>query len=630
MGTKATNGNSSSLAERAAARQNGRMVAPVAEISQADRSVGLMRSLLKEERKRFVLTLVLAAMGAVLEGIGIGLLVPFLENLLNPTSTPLASGWSWFDHVVLAVDREPLTRLYRVSALMLGSIWLRVLVTYASAAVSTSMVEAILDKLRRRLVDQVQAVAVSFFSTARTGDILNTITSEINRLQSLFNIARMFIVTSLMLVTYVVIIIMLSWQLSLLTLALCGLLFLMLTRLLRKLRASGRVIAQNRANISMITNEIIGGIRTINEFGTQEYEAHRFGIISEEARVQNIWAYVRSALVGPLSQGFAATTLVIMVIVAVQILIMPGLMSTAALMAFLVVLLRLLPLVQSINTARAEWSVYRGSLDRVAELLNKEEKPFLEDGGISFEGVQDSIQLKNVTFAYEGDLDVIKDVTCTIPSGKVTAIVGASGAGKSTLVDLIARLYDPDEGAILFDGIESTQLRIADLRRRIAVVNQHTFLFNESVRYNIAYGLAGVSEEKVLEAADEANAMEFIREMPDGMATMLGERGARLSGGQRQRIAIARALLRDPDILILDEATSALDSVSEKLVQESLDRLTRGRTVIVIAHRLSTVERSDQLVVLEDGRVKETGTYSELIEKKGQLWKYHTLQYQLS
>ena len=611
-------------------RQNGRSTMHnTVRRGKGDPSIGVMRALLGEEKRRFSLTLVLAAVAAVLEGIGIGLLLPFLENLLNPNSSPLATGWSWFDRVVLAVDQEALGRLYRVSAVILCSIWLRVLVAYAGSVIGTTMVEAILDRLRRRLVDQVQSVAVSFFSTARTGDILNTITSEINRLKSLFEISRMFIVTGLMIVTYLVIIVVLSWQLALLTLAFCGLLFGVLSGLLRKLKRSGRVIAQNRANVSIMTNEIIGGIRTINEFGTQAYEGRRFGAVSEEARVQNVAAYVRSAIAGPLSQGIAATTLIVMVIVAVQLLIWPGYMSTAALFAFLVVLLRLLPLVQIVNTSRDAWFVYRGALDRVTDLLRRDDKPYLVDGNRPFSGIANSIRLDGVSFGYEPKQVVIDAVTLEIPRGKITAVVGASGAGKSTLVDLIARFYDPDQGIVSFDGVDCRELRIADMRRAISVVNQHTFLFNDSVRNNIAYGLEGVSEASIREAAEEANAMEFIRELTDEFDTMLGERGARLSGGQRQRIAIARALLRNPDILILDEATSALDSVSEHLVQESLERLMEGRTVIVIAHRLSTVESADQIIVLENGRVQEVGTYKELIEKKGQLWEYHALQYQL-
>ena len=265
------------------------------------------------------------------------------------------------------------------------------------------------------------------------------------------------------------------------------------------------------------------------------------------------------------------------------------------------------PSCKAINTSRAEWAVYRGALDQVAALLRTSDKPYLRDGTEPLTGFHDTISVEHVSFAYEKDETVLDRVSLDVRRGEVTAIVGASGSGKSTLVDLVARFYDPDQGRILVDGVDLRRFRLADLRERVAVVNQHTFLFNDTVRHNIAYGLDNVDEDALREAASEANALEFIDKLPLGFDTVLGERGARLSGGQRQRIAIARALLRDPDLLILDEATSALDSVSEKLVQESMERLMEGRTVIVIAHRLSTVEGADQVVVLEDGRIVEQG-----------------------
>jgi subfamily B ATP-binding cassette protein MsbA len=212
----------------------------------------------------------------------------------------------------------------------------------------------------------------------------------------------------------------------------------------------------------------------------------------------------------------------------------------------------------------------------------------------------------------------------------MTALVGSSGAGKTTLADLIPRFYEPTGGKILIDGIDLPEFEINSLRRKVAVVSQDTFIFNTSVRNNIAYAIEGADEAAICEAARLANALEFIQEMPDGFDTVLGDRGVRLSGGQRQRIAIARALLRDPDILILDEATSALDSVSERLIQESLEKLSVGRTVIAIAHRLSTIVRADKVVVLEQGRIVEQGGYQELLQQRGKLWKYHQMQHEVS
>jgi subfamily B ATP-binding cassette protein MsbA len=225
---------------------------------------------------------------------------------------------------------------------------------------------------------------------------------------------------------------------------------------------------------------------------------------------------------------------------------------------------------------------------------------------------------------------VLHDITLTIEKGKMTALVGASGAGKTTVADLIPRFYDPTEGYIYVNEIDVRQFEINSLRRKIAVVSQDTFIFNTSVWNNIAYGTPEATEAKIREAARLANAEEFILEMPEGFDTQLGDRGVRLSGGQRQRLAIARALLRNPEILILDEATSALDSVSERLIQDSLEKLAVGRTVIAIAHRLSTIAKADKVVVLEQGRIVEQGQYQELLEQKGKLWQYHKMQYQMT
>ena len=270
----------------------------------------------------------------------------------------------------------------------------------------------------------------------------------------------------------------------------------------------------------------------------------------------------------------------------------------------------------------------QGSFNNIQQLLRTDDKPYLKNGTAQFYRLKQAIEFIDVDFGYDANEPILQQISLTIQQGTTVALVGASGAGKTTLADLIPRFYDPLGGKILIDGLDLREFEINSLRRKLAVVSQNTFIFNASVRDNIAYAIATADEADIREAARLANALEFIDQMPEGFDTQLGDRGVRLSGGQKQRIAIARALLRNPDILILDEATSALDSVSERLIQQSLEKLAVGRTVIAIAHRLSTIMKADKVVVLEKGRVVEQGTYQQLLQQRGQLWRYHQMQHE--
>lgn len=577
-------------------------------------------------RRLLLLGLLFSGVGAALEGLGIGLLVPFLENLTDPTAEAWRTGWAWFDRYVLVADASRLRRLYQISCLILLVIISREVLGYIATLMQVRAEERIVDSLRGAVVKQLQSLSLRFYSTTRTGHLINAITSEMHRLRLLFGIASTMTMQTFMLLAYAGVILWLSWKLSLFVFLACGLLLWVLTWFLAKLKDDGREISHSNGRVASAANDLIGGMRTIIAFGTEAFEAKQFGKISTEAAEIAIRARKRNALVSPISKALASLTLIVMVIAAYQLLVLEGAMSAAALLAFLFALFRLLPIVQMLNGARAQWAVEVGALETVAGLLRREDKPILKDGWRSPAHLHDSLVMEEVTFSYEKGQPVLKGIDLRIECGQMVAIVGASGAGKSTLADLAARFYDPDEGRVLLDGIDLREYRLQALRQKIAVVSQDTYLFNDTVRANIAYGLSDVSDETLREVAFQANALSFIEALPQGWETVLGERGARLSGGQRQRIAIARALLRDPELLILDEATSALDSVSERLIQDSLERLMEGRTVIVIAHRLSTVEGADQVVVLEEGQIVEQGTYRDLLEGGVHLRKYHELQ----
>ena len=581
------------------------------------------------ERVPFALTVTFTFLSALFEGVGLGLLIPFIESLTSPEAEPFRIGINWVDQYVLRVDADTATRLYWVSGLILASIFMRGVLSYLSSLAKRHLSENITAALRREIIDQVQAVSLHFFSKVRTGDILNTLTSEVNRVNGLFGTSHSLLTQGSMALIYSSAIFALSWPLALIALVLCGVLFLIMNSFLDHLRRLGRQIPKANAQVTSLATELINGIRTVIISGTQAYEAERFREATDHVRELSIDLGKKTDMIGPISNVVSSTALIGIVIVAVQFFVLPGLMSAAMLLTFLFALFRLLPLVQSLNGLRGQWAWQRGSLENVADFLSGTDKPYLPDGTRQLEAFDEALELQNMWFGYHDDEMVLKDINLTIPRGQTVAFVGATGAGKSTLADVIARLYDPVRGRILLDGRDLREYTLQSLRDKIAIVSQDTFLFNKSVNYNLAYGLDDVSDEELRRAAEQANALEFIEELEDGFETQLGDRGTRLSGGQRQRIAIARALLRDPEILILDEATSALDSITEQLVQEALERLMDERTVIAIAHRLSTIEHADKVVVLEEGEIVEEGSYDELLARRGQLWEYHTTQYKM-
>jgi subfamily B ATP-binding cassette protein MsbA len=379
--------------------------------------------------------------------------------------------------------------------------------------------------------------------------------------------------------------------------------------------------------MSSVLTEVIGGMRLVKSFGAEPYEERRWLDASDRYSSGMVRVTRISFMAQPITEIIGTVITVALLWIGARQVLVSGALQGSALIAFLVTTMRLLQPLKQVTQIPTTAQGSLASAERLFDVMDTPTETMLDKGTRTVDGFHDSVVFERVGFAYETE-PVLQDVSLTARKGEIVALVGPSGAGKSTLVDLVPRFYEPTSGRILLDGVDTREIKLSELRKLTGIVSQDTVLFNDTVRNNIAYGAEGrFSQAQIDAAARMANAYGFITELPLGYDTILGERGARLSGGQRQRIAIARALLVDPPILILDEATSALDTESERLVQEAIDRLLAGRTVFVIAHRLSTVVHADQILVLDRGRVVERGTHAELLARRGAYSRLYNLQF---
>jgi len=578
-------------------------------------------------KKIVILALIFSCLAATFEGVSLGFLMSFLQNLTSPNAQPIHLGINWFDYWVLGTKSSAINRLYRISILILLSAWMRAAFNYLSQVYTELTQLHLVDRLRKQIFEQLQSLPLSYFNKTRSGELINTITTEIERIKQGFSGAAFLFTRILTCLVYLGTMSLISWKLTLVSVLLFVLLGAALSNLNKRVREKSFGMSIANGNFTSIAMEFINGMRTIHAFNTQDFERQRYyqasnQIVSSSTKVVLAWTAVK-----PLAESAAVTVLVSMIIIAFTNFVINGKLQVSSLLTFFFVLFRLVPLIQDMNGTRAFMSTLQGSADNIKNLLKASDKTYFKNGNIQFSGFKRAINLVSVDFSYNEAQKILKNITLTIERGKMTALVGASGSGKTTLADLIPRFHDATEGHVYIDEVDIKQWEIASLRSKIAVVSQDTFIFNASVWDNIAYGTPGATELEIKEVARLANALEFILQMPEGFDTIMGVRGVRLYGGQRQRIAIARALLRNPEILILDEATSALDSVSERLIQDSLEKLAVGRTVIAIAHRLSTIAKADKVVVLDQGKIVEQGTYQELLNIQGKFWNYHQMQY---
>lgn len=566
--------------------------------------------------------------GALFNGVGTALIVPILLSLLGQDAI-FKEGPPILQAFLAPFDRVPENyRLMVMGMAALSVIILKNITNYFSGLASTALSRALTSDLQEQGLALILDVDMSFFSSSKVGEIMNRLGGEMARAVSAITITIRLCVVIITILIFLGLLLSISWQLTLLTTFLLPTSSLISQLISKRAKVFSRALTALNGQYSGGLVELLTGIRLVKATANEGREYQRFVSFIREREKLNLQAQMNSSLIGPIAE--IINTSILFLLVFVSRAVFQGQLDalSAIMVTYLVLLSRLLPYIGQLNSARNQLARVSASIDIVFDLLRRDNKAFMQNGALRFSGLQQGIEFKNISFTYPNSEDqVLHNITLKLPRGTTLALVGSSGAGKSTLADLLPRFFDPTGGQILIDGEDIQNYDMTTIRTAMGVVSQDTFLFNNTVRYNIAYGRLEASDEEILEAARRANAYEFIMRLPQGLDTVIGDRGIMLSGGQRQRLAISRALLQNPEILVLDEATSALDTVSERLVQQALDELSRDRTTLVIAHRLSTVQKADQIAVMEQGRVVELGTHQDLLIKGGVYSKLCSLQF---
>lgn len=566
---------------------------------------------------------ILGVVTSFLEGFGISLFIPFLQTFYQ-SSANLAendSTLNFFSGLFGSVPSE--FRFLVIALCIFGSILLKNVLGYFSNVVSQWLSAHISHRIRSQVFRQCLSVSDRYIESHDPSEMINLLATETWRTTEALNTLFWLISILCTILIFAFLLQFISWKLTLAVTVVIGFISLISQRLTRQVKPLGDQAVEVNTELTARMWDGLSGMRVIHAFGREDYEQQRFDQASQQVLKVFFKLEMISGMIAPVYEVLSA--LLLIGILTISLSYSPG--SLPVLLTFLFILYRLQPKVQQLDQARTGLVALTSSVQAVTSFLDRSDKPYILSGSRPFYHLQQGISFDQVSFCYDSEEPVLEEISIQIPCGKTTALVGPSGAGKSTLINLICRFYEPTTGEIYVDGQRLPELNLANWRDRIAVVSQDVHMFSATVKENIVYGRLDATDDEIIEAARLANAHEFISELPEGYDTPIGDGGVRLSGGQRQRLALARAVVRDPEILILDEATNALDSISENLIQEALRTLGQSRTVIVIAHRLSTVEHVSQIITLDKGRVVEQGTLSELLELEGLFAKMYQLQH---
>lgn len=591
--------------------------------------ISLLRRFLPPYKKAVVLNVLFNILCAITSVSTFVALVPILQILFQVDSTVYEfKPWNGLDTDVLKNNiywfiynttniKGALYTLVLLSVYLIGMTILRTLTMYLSAHYMVNLRTGVVRDIRKQINDKILTLPLSFFSNEQKGDIMARMTGDVNEVEnSVMSSLDMITKNPIVILIYMATLLYLSWKLTLFVLILLPVSGYIMGKIGKKLKRQSQEAQSMWGGLMSQMEEVLGGLRIIKAFNAEKKIKDRFDSLSEAYRKKTAHIGYRQQLAHPISELLGTITIALILWYGGMLILSDSNSINAGEFIYYLTIFYLI-INPAKDLSKSMYVVQRGlaSMERIDKILQAD-NPIVDPTNPKTISFQKSVSYRNVWFKYENEW-VLKDVTLVLPKGKTVALVGQSGSGKSTMADLLPRFYDVTKGGIYIDDVNVKDLKIADLRGLMGNVNQEAILFNDTIFNNIAFGVDNATKDQVVEAAKVANAHQFIMEMENGYESNIGDRGGKLSGGQRQRISIARAILKNPEILILDEATSALDTESEKLVQDALSNLMKNRTTLVIAHRLSTIKNADEICVMYEGEIVERGKHQELYQNDG-------------